>query len=123
MSRIVRGATAGFAGFSMLLLAFCLGGFGTLPVVIVLLAAGNACLGFVIPSVMVLALDDQGEVAGLASSLGGTIQMVMGGLMVVAAGPFFDGTVTPMVAGITVCAVSAFLLARAMPDQAAAVAT
>ncbi len=123
MGRVVRGATAGFAGISLLLLALCLGGWGGLPVVIVLLAAGNCCLGFVIPSVMVLALDDQGEVAGLASSLGGTIQMVTGGLMVVVAGPFFDGTVTPMIAAIAVCAVVAFALARAMPAQAAAVPT
>ena len=123
MGRVVRGATGGFAGAGLLLLALCLAGLGTLPVVIVLLAAGNFCLGFVIPSVMVLALDDQGEVAGLASSLGGTLQMVTGGLMVVAAGPFFDGTVTPMVAVIAICGVVSFVLARMVPLQAAALPT
>lgn len=123
MGRVVQIATAGFAGFALLLLALDLAGLANLPVVILLLAAGNFCLGFVIPSVMVMALDDQGEIAGLASSLGGTLQMVTGGVMVAIAGPFFDGTVTPMVTVITLCAGVTVVLSRLMSAQAAASVT
>ena len=123
MARLVQVATAGFAGFALLLLGADLAGLTTLPVVIALLAAGNFCLGFVIPTVMVMALDDQGEVAGLASSLGGTLQMVTGGLTVAVAGPFFDGTVTPMVTVIALCAVTSVVLAQMIPGQAAAAVT
>lgn len=62
---------------------------------------------------MVMALDDHGEIAGLASSLGGTMQMLTGGAMIVAAGPFFDGTATPMIAVIALCGVAAFGLTLA----------
>ena len=40
---------------------------------------------------MVLALDDQGEKAGLASSLGGTLQLLTGGVMVAVLGPVLTG--------------------------------
>jgi DHA1 family bicyclomycin/chloramphenicol resistance-like MFS transporter len=56
---------------------------------------------------MVMALDPHPDIAGLASSLGGTVQMVTGGLMVALAGPFFDGTATPMVAAIALAGVLA----------------
>ena len=35
----------------------------------------------------------------MASSLGGTLQMVTGGAMMALAGPFFDGTAMPMLGG------------------------
>ena len=60
---------------------------------------------------MVMALDAHGAIAGLASSLGGTLQMLAGGVMVVITGLFFDGTALPMVAAIALCAVAALLLA------------
>lgn len=71
----------------------------------------------------VMALDDQGAVAGLASSLGGTLQMVTGGVMVAIAGPFFDGSVTPMIVVIAFCAVMTVVLACLVPGQAATSAT
>lgn len=123
MGRVVQLATGCFAVCALLLLALDLAGFAGLATVIVLLAAGNFCLGFVIPSVMVMALDDQGAVAGLASSLGGTLQMITGGVMVAIAGPFFDGSVTPMIVVIAFCAVMTVVLARLVPGQAATSAT
>ena len=61
---------------------------------------------------MVLALDDHGENAGLASALGGTLQMLAGGVMIAATAPFFDGTVVPMIAAIALCAAISFGLSR-----------
>jgi DHA1 family bicyclomycin/chloramphenicol resistance-like MFS transporter len=81
-----------------------------------LLFIGYAFFGLVMAPVMVMALDDHGDKAGLASSLGGTLQMVSGGVMIVATGPFFDGTTLPMVASIAFCATAAF---RTRRDHAA----
>lgn len=118
---IVSLATAGFAMFTLLLLGLTLAGFGNLFVIIGCLFLANACLGLVIPTTMVMALDDHGDMAGLASSLGGTLQMVAGGLMIVATAPFFNNTALPMIAAIAACAVVAFILTRLVLNQPQAV--
>ena len=58
-----------------------------------------------------MALEEHGPIAGLASSLGGTMQMLAGGVMIALSGPFFDGTVLPMLGAIALCAVLALALA------------
>ncbi len=112
MVPMMRTALWGFAFFTLVLLGLALAGMANLPVIMALLFLGNACLGLVIPSTMVMALDPHGEIAGLASSLGGTLQMVTGGAMVAVTAPYFDGTALPMVATIAGCAVSALVLAQ-----------
>lgn len=112
MIRVIHWGATGFAFFGCLLLAIAIAGGASLFVVIGLLFLANACLGVVIPSTMVMALDPHPAIAGLASSLGGTLQMVAGALAVTLAGPFFDGSVVPMVAAIAACAVSAAAIAR-----------
>ncbi|ASM71838.1 MULTISPECIES: multidrug effflux MFS transporter [Roseobacteraceae] len=107
MRPLVRFGVTGFTFCVLLLLLIVASGFQNLPVVIAGLFCANACLGVVIPTTMVLALDAHGERAGLASSLGGTLQMLAGGLMIAATGPFFDGTVLPMLAAIAICGVMA----------------
>jgi DHA1 family bicyclomycin/chloramphenicol resistance-like MFS transporter len=102
MARVIAIAISGFAAVTTLLLLLTLAGLGSLPVIVVSLLVGNAFLGLVIPTTMVMALDPHPDIAGLASSLGGTIQMLIGGAMIALAGPFFDGTATPMVAVIAV---------------------
>ncbi len=109
--RMLRLALTGFAVFSLTLLSITAAGYASLPVLMGLLLCGNACLGLVIPTSQVMALDPHGEIAGLASSLGGTLQMMTGGLMVVLTGPFFNGTALPMVAVIAGCAVMGLGLA------------
>ncbi|MBP1805556.1 multidrug effflux MFS transporter [Rubellimicrobium aerolatum] len=105
--RVMRLALGGFAGAALLLLGLAWAGFGTLAVLMGVLFVANAFLGLVMPATFVLALEEHGDIAGLASSLGGTLQMVTGGLLVTLLGPFFDGTPLPMVAGIALCAVLA----------------
>jgi DHA1 family bicyclomycin/chloramphenicol resistance-like MFS transporter len=114
MQPVVLWGTAGFAGFTALLFAVTLAGGASLPVVVGLLFLANACLGLVIPSTMVMALDPHPAIAGLASSLGGTLQMVIGALAVTLASPFFDGSVVPMVVAIMLCALAAFAIAGLM---------
>lgn len=110
MRRLIRRGVTGFTLFTVALVAVALTVGTTLPLVVAGLFCANACLGVVIPTSMVLALDDHGDIAGLASSLGGTLQMLAGGLMIVAAGPFFDGTALPMLAAIALCGVIATVL-------------
>jgi DHA1 family bicyclomycin/chloramphenicol resistance-like MFS transporter len=112
MGRTVAVAITGFAAMTVSLLLLQIAGFDRLPVLIGMLFGANAFLGIVIPSVMVMALDDHGRHAGLASSLGGTLQMVTGAAIVGLSAPFFDGTPLPMVASIAACAISAWLLSR-----------
>ncbi len=110
MVRVMRLAVMGFAAAACTLFLICLAGGASLPVVIGFLFLGNAGLGLVIPTTMVMALDDHGDIAGLASSLGGTLQMLAGGVMIAVTGLFFDGTATPMVGAIALCAVAALAL-------------
>ena len=122
---VMRQAVLGFAFFAVGLLLLGLVGFVNLPLTVAGLFFANACLGLIIPTTMVMALDPHGEIAGLASSLGGTLQMVTGGAMVVVAGLFFDGTAIPMIAGIALCAVLTLALASrtlAIMDKEAAAA-
>lgn len=109
---VVRWAVAGFALCTVGLMALGVMGLASLYVVMAGLFAANACLGLVIPTVMVLALDDHGAEAGLASSLGGTLQMLAGGAIVAIAAPFLDGTALPMLVTIALCGVTAFVLSR-----------
>ena len=105
-------ATATFAGF-----ALGLAGLATLPVTMAALFIGNLFLGVILPTAQVQALEDHGSNAGLASSLGGTMQMVAAGVLVAAAGPFLDGTVVPMQGAIAVCGALALGLSLMIPRQ------
>jgi DHA1 family bicyclomycin/chloramphenicol resistance-like MFS transporter len=111
MTRVVMAAVSAYAGFALLLFVLTLAGFDSLFVLMPLLFVSFAFLGLVIPSSMVLSLEHHGPIAGIASALGGTLQMVAGGIIVAVAGLFFDGTTLPMVATITLSAVGAFVVA------------
>lgn len=104
-------ATTGFAVFTIGLFLLALAGISGLWLTIGGLFLANACLGLVIPTAMVVALEEHGPIAGLASSLGGTMQMLAGGAMIAVSAPFFDGTVLPMLAAIALCGALAFVLA------------
>ncbi len=111
-------ASAGFALATVGLLVLALGGAVNLWVCMACLGLGNACLGLIVPATMVMALDDQGDKAGLASSLGGTLQMLTGGAMVVALGPWLGASATPMIAGIAFAACVTLALTLLVPRKA-----
>ncbi|MAC80791.1 MAG: Bcr/CflA family drug resistance efflux transporter [Rhodobacteraceae bacterium] len=108
--RVVRLGVGIFFLSNLLLLSAAIAGLAPLPVVMAGLFASNAGLGLVIPTTAVLALEPHGDKAGLASSLGGTLQMLTGGVMISISGIFFDGTAMPMIAAIAFCAVIAMAL-------------
>lgn len=121
-ARVMAWASAGFAVFTVVLFALALAGAMTLWLCVAGLFLANACLGLIIPTAMVMALDEHGDIAGLASSLGGTLQMLAGGAMIAAVGPFFDGSATPMLGAISLCGVLVLALSRVVVSRQAAVA-
>lgn len=120
IARVVSVAVTCFTAMSVAMFAVVASGVDSLAVLMVMLFVAFAWLGLVIPSTMVLSLEDHGPIAGMASALGGTLQMVTGAVMIVVASVFFNGTSLPMVATIAVCAVAAFILTRLTlrPDEA-----
>lgn len=108
--KVVKTAVAGYATGMLTLLAITLAGVDSLPVG--LLFGSFAFLGLVIPTAMILALEEHGEIAGIASALGGTLQMVLGALSIVVVSALSDGTALPMVGTIGACATIAFILSR-----------
>lgn len=116
--RIILTGVIGFAAVMSTLFALSLLGYASFPVIVVGLIAGFASVGLVMPTTMVAALDPHGEIAGLASSLGGTLQMVAGGAMVALTGQFFDGSPTPMLGAMAFCAVLNLALILAVQGRA-----
>ena len=109
---VVKAAATGHAAVMVSLLAVNLLGFDQLPVMLALLFVGFGFLGLVIPTTAVLALDNHGRIAGTASALMGTLQFVVGAVVMATVGLFVDGTARPMLAGIAACAVIAFAMAQ-----------
>jgi DHA1 family bicyclomycin/chloramphenicol resistance-like MFS transporter len=112
LSRVISLAALIFVILAVALFAVVFSGIDNLAVLIGMLFLTFATLGLIIPTSMVLALDDHGPIAGMASALGGTLQMVTGGLLVIFVSWFFDGTALPMAASIALCAIGVFLLSR-----------
>lgn len=112
LAKVMRVAVTGFAAAVVILFLLVIAGFDGLPVLIGMLFIGNGFLGLVIPTSAVLALDEHGEIAGTASALMGTLQMVTGAVVMAVVGLFLDGTALPMIAGIAACGVIAFTLAQ-----------
>ncbi|MBC9248193.1 multidrug effflux MFS transporter [Paracoccus sp. 11-3] len=111
MERVISVAITMFAAVATTLAMIVVAGFDSLPVVMVGLFVGNAFLGLVMPTAMVMSLDPHPDIAGLASSLGGTVQMLTGGVMIAATGPFLDNTSSTMVPAIALCALLGWLAA------------
>jgi DHA1 family bicyclomycin/chloramphenicol resistance-like MFS transporter len=107
LHRTVRGAVVGFTATMVLLLVLFTAGVDRLDVMAALLFVGFGFLGLVIPATSVLALEDHGDVAGVAAALLGTLQLVTGAVVMGFTALFLDGTAFPMVAGITFCAMVA----------------
>jgi DHA1 family bicyclomycin/chloramphenicol resistance-like MFS transporter len=110
-NRVILTAVSAYAVIALLLLAVTAAGFDSLAVLMVGLFLAFSCLGLVIPSSMVLALEEHGPIAGVASALGGTLQFLTGAVMITVASLLFDGTSLPMVAIIAACSLGAFILA------------
>ena len=110
-SRVIMTAVSAYAAIIFALFAITAAGVDDLATLMTALFVGFAFLGLVIPSTMVLSLEEHGPIAGMASALGGTLQFLTGAVMITVASLVFDGTSLPMVTIIAVCAAGAFVLA------------
>jgi len=106
MVRVVKSSAAASAAAVALLLAYYLAGGDQLAVLISLYFVTSAFMGLVMPMSSVLALEEHGAIAGTASALLGTMQMLTGAVLMALSGPFIQGRPLPMVVGM---AAGAFL--------------
>lgn len=107
---VVRFCVAGFAASTVLLFTVFALGVGTFPMLVIILIVANGFLGLVIPTAMVLSLEEHGPIAGTAASLGGTMQMLIGAGAIVGASVFFDGKPLSMAAAIAICGIFALIV-------------
>ena len=103
---------AGYAAGAAVLVLVTLAGVDNLPALMAMLFTTFAFLGLVIPTSMILALEEHGAIAGIASALGGTLQMMLGALTIAIVSAVFDGTALPMVGTIGACALGALILSQ-----------
>jgi DHA1 family bicyclomycin/chloramphenicol resistance-like MFS transporter len=100
MTPLVKASAAASAAALLVLLGYYLLGGDQLAVLITLDLIASAFMGLLIPTASVLALDEHGEIAGTASALLGTAQMLTGALLMGVSGPFIQGRPLPMVLGM-----------------------
>ncbi|MCB5411414.1 multidrug effflux MFS transporter [Pseudogemmobacter faecipullorum] len=111
MERVISLAVTGFTATLVLLALLILAGAQSLWLLQAGLGLGFGFLGLVMPTATVMALDPHPTIAGMASSLGGTIQMLTGGAMIAICGPFLDNSTATMVPVIALSALLAWVSA------------
>ncbi len=108
--RVVRTGVIGASLVMLAMLGYCLAGGDRLAVLVVLYFISSAFVGLVVPTTSVLALEQHGAIAGTASALMGTLQMLSGALAMAVVGLFSDGRPLPMVMGMAGGVFAALLL-------------
>src|SRR6185312_296699 len=112
LNRVVRTAVGGFVVSMVALLAVYLGGVDSVWVLGIFMFIAFGFLGLVLPSTTVLAMEEQGAIAGSASALMGTVQMIVASVVMGVVGAFSDGTARPMVIAFALCSIAAFAITQ-----------
>jgi len=107
---LAHAALIGFVAVGVVHTAVSLLGLETIWTFTVLQSLTMFCFGFVAGNFGAMAMERMGHIAGSASSVQGFISAVGGALLGFAIGQSFDGTVTPMTAGITGLGLIALIL-------------
>lgn len=110
LAPLAKGAVTACGLVMAMLLAYYLAGGDQLLVLVSLYFVASAFMGLVIPTVSVLALEAHGSIAGTASALMGTLQMLCGAVAMGIVGLFANGQPLPMVAGMASGALTALAL-------------
>ena len=97
---LVKFAATTSGAFMLSMLLYFLAGGDRVEVLMALFFVASGFMGFVIPSASVLALDRHGAIAGPASALMGTLQMMGGAVAMGIVSLFANGKPLPMVAGM-----------------------
>ncbi|MGV3679191.1 MAG: multidrug effflux MFS transporter [Acidovorax sp.] len=109
--RLVKVAATGSGMVMVAMLSYYLLGGDQLAVLIGLYFMASALMGLVIPTTSVLALEKHGAIAGTASALLGTLQMLTGAAAMGVVGLFANGKPLPMVVGMATGALVGVALA------------
>jgi len=121
---VVKWAVAGYATSASLMFIIVSLGFDSFPLLVALLITTYAFLGLVVPTTMVLSLEEHGPIAGTAAALGGTLQMMLGAIAIAVVSLVFDGTPLMLTAAIALCSLVAaglsLLTLRNSPQPVAA---
>jgi DHA1 family bicyclomycin/chloramphenicol resistance-like MFS transporter len=112
LSRVVVTAVTGYAASMLVLAAVFFSGFDSIYVLGGFMFLAFGFLGLVLPATGVLAMEEQGAIAGSASALMGTVQMITASLVMATVGAFADGSARPMVIAFAICGVLAFAIAQ-----------
>jgi DHA1 family bicyclomycin/chloramphenicol resistance-like MFS transporter len=96
----VKVAVTGAGAVMVTMLSYYLAGGDRLAVLLGLYFVASGLMGLVIPSTSVLALEEHGAIAGTASALLGTLQMLIGAAAMGLVGLFSNGKPLPMVVGM-----------------------
>ena len=108
--RLVKFAASASGVFMVTLLVFYLAGGDSLWVLMGLYFVASGFMGLVIPTASVLALDRHGAIAGTASALMGTLQMLGGAAAMGIVSLFANGKPLPMVSGMAAGALTGVAL-------------
>lgn len=107
---LIRAGMLAAGLLTVVMLGYFLAGGERLAVLVGLLFAISACVALVIPTCTVVALDAHGPIAGTASALMGTLQMICGAVAMGLVGLVNDGRPMPMVVGMATATALACLL-------------
>jgi DHA1 family bicyclomycin/chloramphenicol resistance-like MFS transporter len=110
MRRLSHTALAAFIAVAALLVAAALAGFADFSVFIAAMMPLFLLFGFIAPNFNALAMEPQGDNAGMASSVVGFVSTGLGALAGGLIGHLFDGTVLPLAAGFLGLGALAFLV-------------
>ena len=109
LRRVGHGAAAAFAIVTAIHAAVALAGAESLAVFVVLQGLTMACFAFTSSNLGTLAMEHMAPIAGTASSVQGVIGTIGAAIIGFLIGRAFDGTATPYVVGVAICASLAFL--------------
>jgi MFS transporter, DHA1 family, multidrug resistance protein len=111
LTPVIRVAVSGFAITMSIVAMLFVAGADSLALMMIFLFIGYGFLGLVLPTTAVLSLKNHGAIAGTASALMGALQFVVGAAVMAGSGIFVNGAPKPMVIGIAISALIAFVIA------------
>lgn len=108
LRRVGHSAAVAFMAVSIAHAALALSGHETLTAFIILQGLSMACFAFTSSNLSTLAMEHMAPIAGTASSVQGVVGTVGAALIGFLIGQRFDGTATPYLVGVGLCATGAF---------------
>jgi DHA1 family bicyclomycin/chloramphenicol resistance-like MFS transporter len=100
LAAMMKVAVTAYAAIMVAALGLQLASVDSLPLLLVLLFIGYGALGLVMPSTVVMSMEEHGAIAGTAAALGGTLHFVAGILVMGVLSAFASGAPLPTLWGI-----------------------